>query len=358
MTQDCAAPRLIIQSRNRRGLGHLMRGLNIAIALKTLAPAARIAFYTRNAAAQALCDGFECMVAPDSADEAHWHASAAAYAPDLAVYDTMLPASTRGGNAVFMMRACKPVEQHAVLRSPVLRDMRAIIVPHTRDEFGFDLPADLEARATFVGPIIRPLLPGIQSALRARYGIGAQDRLVVSTVGGGGFAEQARMFFGVIAHAHPLLVERVPHLKHIVVRGPLFTDALASQPGMTVVDFEPELGNLMALADLVIAEGGYNTVNEIRLARTPAVFLPGDRKLDDQHLRVLMMTQAGLAAAFTPALPQAAALAIAKLCASADQLAAMRAAYSRDVIATGNLAAARILLTNARAQPAGSEAQT
>jgi predicted glycosyltransferase len=340
--------RILFQSCNRRGLGHLMRGLNIARAIQTLDPAVQCVFYTRNTAAQSLCAGFESIVAPDDADEAHWHAVAAQFAPDLAVYDTMLPASTRGGHAIFVMRACKPEEQAAVLNSPVLRTMRSIIVPHTRADFGIDLPADLEARAHFVGPIVRPLQQSIQEQLRERYGIGHADRLVVSTVGGGGFAEQARAFFEVIARVHPLLVARIPRLRHIVVRGPLFADAFVSQPGMTVVNVEPELGNLFALADLVIAEGGYNTVNEVQLAKAPAVFLPSDRKLDDQHLRVLSMTQRGLADAYATGAPNAAAGAIAQLFDSPERLAAMRAAYADDRMVTGNRAAAELILASAR----------
>ena len=261
------APRILFQSRNRRGLGHLMRGLNIARAIRSLEPAAQILFYTRNSAAQALCDGFDSIAAPEEADEADWHRAVAAFGADVEIYDTMLPASTQGRNAVFVMRACKAEEQTRVLGSAVLREMAEIIVPHTRVEFGFELPRAIAARAQFVGPIIREPHPALQAQLCARYGITANDLVVVSTVGGGGFAEQARQFFDVVTRAHPLLRARISHLKHIVVRGPLFTSTLTPQAGMTIVDVEPELGTLISQASVVIAEGGYNTVNEIRLAQ-------------------------------------------------------------------------------------------
>jgi predicted glycosyltransferase len=339
--------RILFQARNRRGLGHLMRGLNIARAITLLDRDADIAFYMRNSAAQTLCAGYQTISAPDDADEAHWHTAAAAFAPDLVVYDTMLPAETRGGAAVFVMRACKADEQQAVLASPVLRTMRQIIVPHTAAEFGQRIPTDLAQRTRFVGPIIRPLQRAVQAQLRARYDLAPEDWLLVSTVGGGGFAPQARAFFDVIGRAHPLLAARIPRLRHIVVRGPLFDDPFESQPGMTVVDVEPELGNLFALANLVISEGGYNTVNEVRLAQVPAVFLPSDRKLDDQHERVLSMTRRGMSAAFAAAAPLSAALAIADLCAVPERLAAMRAAYASDHLRPGNTAAAECLLAAA-----------
>jgi UDP-N-acetylglucosamine:LPS N-acetylglucosamine transferase len=112
---------------------------------------------------------------------------------------------------------------------------------------------------------------------------------------------------------------------------------------MQVVAHEPELGNLIALAGLVIAEGGYNTVNEVRLARTPAVFLPGERSYDDQVGRVEVLEQHGAALVFADrdlaiVVPQIAALATDRA-----RLDAMRCAYGT-ALDTGNRAAAAAII--------------
>ena len=247
---------------------------------------------------------------------------------------------------VFIMRRCKEDEQQRVLLSPLLREMACIIVPHLPEEFGFAVPDDILDNLHFVGPIVRPMHAQTQATLRQRYQINPDDFVLVSTVGGGGFTEQAQRFFEIVLQAHRIMQPTMPKLRHIVVCGPNFGHTLVTEPGLTMVPFEPELSNLFALAQLVIAEGGYNTVNEVRLSKTPALFLPSARKLDDQHQRVLGLVVHGLAEIGDVSDPTTAARAIARLCTTPQRLAAMRLAYAKDHLITGNaVAATKILKT-------------
>jgi len=55
--------------------------------------------------------------------------------------------------------------------------------------------------------------------------------------------------------------------------------------------FEPELGDLISVADLVICRAGYNTINEILLGDTRAVVIPEDHAGGEQELRAQRMPQ-------------------------------------------------------------------
>ena len=53
--------------------------------------------------------------------------------------------------------------------------------------------------------------------------------------------------------------------------------------------------SLLQKSDLVISEAGYNTVNEIISAKTPAIFLPGHRNNDNQEQRAKSLEEQGAA---------------------------------------------------------------
>jgi predicted glycosyltransferase len=338
--------RLLFCAHNRRGLGHLMRGLNIARAIAALAPRADQRFFTRSASAEMLCrPQFGCVVDTNDDWYAGWSKMLRSFAPDVTIYDTLLPAETPPavGRSVYVMRSCKEERQALIFASPFLATVDRVIIPHTPEEFGHQLPAALRSRARFVGPIVRPLDTATQAALRARYGLAAGQAPLVSTAGGAGFGDDAATFFAMVVEAHRCLVARGVPTRHIVVRGPHYHGELPDLPGMTVVDHEPELGNLLAIAGLVIAQGGYNTVNELRLARTPAVFLPGERSYDDQAARVRALEARGAAAVFTDRSLASVAPRIAAIAADPARLAAMRLAYG-PALESGNRGAAAAIL--------------
>jgi predicted glycosyltransferase len=112
---------------------------------------------------------------------------------------------------------------------------------------------------------------------------------------------------------------------------------------MSVVHSERDLVSLFALADLVVSEGGYNSVHEIRLAGTPAAFVPGARRYDDQRERVDELTALGLAAMADGA-PDAVAARIAEVAASPAALRSIRERYAGDRLDADNRDAAAAIL--------------
>lgn len=352
------APRLLFQVRNRRGLGHMMRGLNIAVALRQICPQARIDFHLRTAPGAGFWPEDLGLTVEDPADPAHpvrgWRATVERLDPDVIVFDTLLPdphevASDRAALA-FVMRECLPEEQRALHAHPLMARIGCFIVPHEAADYG-PVPEALAARTHCVGTIRRSTSTAAQQALRQRLGLAADAFVLTSTVGGGGFAAQADRFFEVVRTAHrrlqPAFATFDRPVAHLLIQGPNYAGTVEPLPGLRVIASEPELVSLLALSDLVIAEGGYNTVNEILDTRTPALFLPSARGKDDQHARVQLLADAGRAQVLEATHPQAGeqlAQAVSTLLAEPRRLAGMRVAAERTPAPRrGNEAAAQLL---------------
>ena len=348
--------RYLFQVRNRRGLGHLMRGLNIARELRALDAQAEILFYLRVPPPPGFWPpGIGQAVETDPQSMRDWPAVLAAFAPDVVVYDTMLPrdasAEPRAPSArlAYVMRKCREERQREVFEHPMLAQMDRVLVPHTAEEFGYALPEAIAPRTAFVGPIVRGPEAAVQQRLRARYGLGAHDFVLTSTTGGGGFEAQADAFFATVAEAHQHLHAAIPALRHLVVRGPNYAKPLAGAPGMTVIDVEPDLIDLLAVSDAAIVEGGYNTVHELRMTATPAVFLPGERGNDDQLERAQAMAAQGFGFVEPGAAAgERVAARILELYRQPAVREAIRARHAARPLHTGNRAAARLLSELAR----------
>lgn len=350
--------RYLFQVRNRRGLGHMMRGLNIAREIHAIEAQAEILFYLRTPPSAGFWrDPFAYVVESDPEGLAHWPEVLVEFQPDVVVYDTMLPADAAaepvaaGARYAYVMRKCLDDEQQAVFANPFLGRMDAILIPHVPEQFGYVLPPGIVDRTRYVGPIVRLPEASLQAMLREKYGIAPGDFVLTSTVGGGGFGPQADAFFDTVFDVHRRLYGRLRDFRHLVVQGPNYSKTLAALPGMTVIAFEPEMINLLALSDLVIAEGGYNTVNEIRVTRTPAIFLPSERGKDNQYERVQAFADAGLGFVFAPGDGAAIAGRVQALHHEPAALAAIRDRYADDHVALGNRGAAQVLIELAGGRP-------
>lgn len=355
-------PTLLFQSHNRRGLGHLMRGLNLAREMLLIRPEARVVMHTRNSAAGQFCPrGVECVVdgGSEAADafgdvppsRSRWRQVLQDRRPQLVVYDTLvpedpsgepIPAGTRVG---FVMRKSRPERHAQLLNSGFLERCDAIVVPHGSEEFEYELPASLTKRTIFSGAIARRPDPRNAPALRRKYGVGDGDLLLVSTAGGGGFEHSAVPFFGAIRGVCARLSGQSPRrIRHVVILGPQFGGEAPEFPGASVVESEPDLVDLFALADLVVSEGGYNSVSELRAIGTPAVFVPGRRTYDDQHARVDAMASRGVAVVADQAGPGGVADAVLSLLLDPSRLLNMREIAAANPVSSGNRVAAAHLL--------------
>lgn len=342
--------RVLFHSPGRRGLGHVMRSANLARAILRVDPTAAVLVDVANAASGLACGADVPWCAGDGERAAHWSGLVAGFRPSLAVFDTILPgpwADDRIPRA-FVWRHSVEARHRETQADRRLADMRLIVVPHGREEFGYDLPAGLRARTVFTGPIVRTSDAAGRARVRARYALHPYDVVLTTTMGGGGFADSAWLYEAVVA-AHTELRNRIPGLRHLVVRGPLAAGARPMDvAGMTIVDADADLVHLLALSALVVAEAGYNTVQEIRQIGVPAVLVPGPRRYDDQSARAHSLEVLGVARVVQRTSRQAAAAAIVALACDSAALARMRHRAGALRPTPGNDDAAVALLAAAR----------
>ncbi len=340
--------KILFRTSNRRGLGHLMRGLNIATSIKEIEPSAEILFFSRGECpADFDANNFTVFTDHDGSIST-WSEVVRSFDPSVVVYDTMLPNNieellpTRDASIVYIMRKCAADRQAAVFEHWSMRVFRTAIVPHTQSEFVLDVPPKLVGKTHFVGPIARQVDQNKVCGLAQKYALDPAAFNLLSTPGGGGFVEEADAFFDFIERVHERLLPVQPNLNHLVILGPKYPKSRRAHDQMQIVTSEPNLVHLLPSVDLVISAGGYNTVTEIRLTKTPAVFLPSPRSHDDQLERVLQLQTNGLASVSSDGEEDLAD--VVELCLSRKRLQKMKNAYSRDLLQTGNDAAARLIL--------------
>jgi predicted glycosyltransferase len=162
---------------------------------------------------------------------------------------------------------------------------------------------------------------------------------VVITGGGGGYPGTVA-FYNLALEACARLRTSLPAIEPVLVSGPLFHEWLDLRlvDGVRLLPFDPHLNGRIAAADLVICQGGYNTLAEIAALGVPALCVPAERQSDDQFERARDMTSP-IMTCYTGTDPRAMAdLAIALL--------QTRPARSRATVVTtpGAGIAARLLL--------------
>ena len=345
---DGSGPAIAFRLPNRRGLGHFVRSLNVANEIRLVDETARLLFCVRKEPPREFLDPAIDWVAEDSNEPLGFPASPERFQPDVLILDTVLPKDlTRrpppGVRLVLMMRRCRDDRQASLFEDRRLDWIDRLLIPHTSEEFGYRIPDALEPKTEFIGPISRHPDAARQQELRRKYSLSDDDFLLVSTAGGGGFLDSSRELADVALAVHCLAAGRIRNLRHIFVRGPLAGGEIRDAEGLDVVGTEPLMVDLFALANAVIAGGGYNTVNELRVTGTPAFFVPGERSVDDQLERVRRAEQAGCGVVVSERGEQAAARIVANL-ADRELLAGMRRAHAENVIRLGNRRAAESIL--------------
>ncbi len=337
--------RILFRIHNRKGMGHLMRSMNIARELLAMDDRHDILFYVRSAPPFDLAKlGIRYVMSGDPDEMSLDEPAVRDFAPQLVVDDTILP-EDGPAQRVFVMRRCVESRQQSIFATPALKTVNRVIVPHAEEEFGYDLAAWLREKTVFVGPIVRRPEAVVVEQLRRKYGLAPDDFVLVSTPGGGGFDKDAALFFDAVREAHKQVVARLPNLRHIVIRGPVSSAEVEPvDDHMQVVGTEPELVSLFSIASLIISAGGYNSVQEIRLTKRPAIFLPGQRKYDDQEERVQKFEAEGLARVLTETEVAPLAAAIAGILCDGEAIASMHRHYAGDRFEPGNREAAREIL--------------
>jgi predicted glycosyltransferase len=295
-------PTILFQAPNGIGLGHINRMAAIALAIRQREPDAMLPFVLQGGSHSlletarltyiSLPDGPMLFGAP-------WGAAVLREAsrqiihgigPELIVCDTIPhpPFISAAAEMKVPMALCarKTKDDRGYFQS--LRKFDAVldlvVIPHEPGEV--DVPDHLRSRAHFVGNIVRPV-PTFEHRLTIR----ASKQLVIT--GGGGGAPKTVDFYNLALEAFARCRRKDPHVDCVMVTGPLFQDwwNLRITEHVRVIPSEPALRELMAQADLVICQAGYNTVSEIRQLDVPCICIPAPRVYDDQVARAAETAQ-------------------------------------------------------------------
>jgi predicted glycosyltransferase len=314
--------RIAFYSYDERGLGHVRRSIAIADAFSAARPSSILLIAgAREAALFTLPEGTDTLALPapgtdfngvrrrpatglDRAGTVRVRARAlrnalAAYHPDVLVVDRMpLGAHDELRESLAVLQAMgtrlvlglrdilgAPRRTRADLASTGAHDVLrrsydAVWVYGDREVFDpvaeYALPDDVAAMVRFTGYLDRATerAAGASPAARRRA-LGLPDgRIALCVVGGG---EDGHRLAEAFARA-----DLPAGCTGVVVAGPFMGDAeraalhaaAGGREDLRVLDFVPEAGDLVALADDVVAMGGYSTVCDLLASRPRALVVP------------------------------------------------------------------------------------
>ena len=227
---------------------------------------------------------YDLVIADESWDVDHyWHEhpelkrSALAWFTDFVGF---VPMPEGGAHEAYLSADYNAEMIGHIDRHPRLRD-RAIFVGNPGDivdlSFGEGLPRMREwipKHYEFSGYILgeHPAAFGTRETLRERLGYAPGERVCIVTVGGSGVG--APLIRRILA-AVPLVRERLPELRVVVVAGPRIDPAsLAAPAGVELRAFVPDLDRHLAACDLAVVQGGLTTCMELTAAGTPFLYFP------------------------------------------------------------------------------------
>lgn len=174
----------------------------------------------------------------------------------------------------------------------------------------YDLPADIREMVRYSGYLDREAAgrPGANLAKRRRQLDLPDGRIALCVVGGGEDGDRLADAF--------TRGELPAGTGGVVVAGPFMADeereALHARAGgrddLRVLDFVPDGDALVALADDVVAMGGYNTVCEIVASGTRALVVPRAEPCREQLIRARRLSELGALDVLEPEHLSAAAL--------------------------------------------------
>ncbi|MFM2066143.1 MAG: hypothetical protein RLZZ584_1052 [Pseudomonadota bacterium] len=169
-------------------------------------------------------------------------------------------------------------------------------------EYAFPPPS--AARLAYCGYIARRSALKPRDEVRAGFGLGLQQPLVLLTAGGGadGLTLMRSYLNGLLGCTQP------PGWSTLLVAGPELDAPARAElaelatrcTNVVCIDFTREMLSCMNAADLVVAMGGYNTVCELLTLRKPCIIVPRVVPVQEQWIRARRMQAVGLLDAIHP----------------------------------------------------------
>ena len=166
----------------------------------------------------------------------------------------------------------------------------------------YDIPEAVRPKLYYCGYVVRDFPPATPWEIRRQYGLPANGRLVMASVGSG------RDGCAVLKHAHTAIARLQAHdpdLSAILVTGPFMPEEEAlplqamSTPRCRMVPFA-DVFQLMAVADAAVCMGGYNTLCEGMVTACPMVIVPRATNKVEQLIRAELLAAHDLARSVHP----------------------------------------------------------
>jgi pimeloyl-ACP methyl ester carboxylesterase/predicted glycosyltransferase len=191
-----------------------------------------------------------------------------------------LPMPAGGDREAFVAADYNAEMIEHIARFPRIRD-RALFVGNPDDiipeTFGPDLPKIrdwTEEHFDFSGYITGFTPPATDDidGIREDLGFADGEKVIVVTVGGSGVG---RALLEKIIAAYPLVKERIPEARMIVVAGPrIDPGSLPEYPGLQIEGYVERLYRHLSVCDLAVVQGGLTTCMELAAARRPFLYFP------------------------------------------------------------------------------------
>jgi UDP-N-acetylglucosamine--N-acetylmuramyl-(pentapeptide) pyrophosphoryl-undecaprenol N-acetylglucosamine transferase len=315
--------RILYHAVNGTGLGHLMRTTAVAAHVRRLrADTEQLIVTNASFSAHARHAGIPTLNLPldDSGPFAAVdrrlttvdrglsgriiEAIAREYAPDAIVFDTYVETTlakrlSAGRRAALIFRESR--EDYARwCAGELFPAMDRVIVPHHAADFFAGLSGELAAALRAqpglrcVGPVVYPESlddTDVQATL-ARYRIAPEQKLILIACGSGGYDFLAHPFLDAAARAAAELARSSLAVRVLCVAGP-YGEPARGVEGAELVPWEARFQHLLRRAEVVIAHGGYNTVQEVLRTGARAILVPVPRKTEDQAQRLRDLARRG-----------------------------------------------------------------
>ncbi len=228
--------------------------------------------------------GYDLVIADEAWDiDHHWHEHPELKRAKLAWFTDFVgyvPMPSGGEHEAFLTTDYNAEMIEHIERHPGVRD-RAIFVGDPEDviprDFGPGLPAMRDwvpRHFDFAGYIIgdHPEAFGPREELRRSLGYRPDERVCIVTVGGSGVGAH---LMRRILQSYPLVREKLPELRMVVVAGPRIDPrSLGAPEGVDLRAFVPDLDRHLAACDLALVQGGLTTCMELAAAGTPFLYFP------------------------------------------------------------------------------------
>ena len=150
--------------------------------------------------------------------------------------------------------------------------------------FGFMLPNRRELAeklCDFVGYVFPEDLGDYKDKARARQLLGHGDEpLVLCSIGG---TAAGKPLLDLCAAAYPIVKERIPDLKMILVCGPRVPpESIKAPDGVKVVGYLPNLYRHMGAADLCVVSAGGTITLELTALQRPFLYFPLEQHFEQE----------------------------------------------------------------------------